>query len=171
MELPNACCNILDQLAGIIRQIEERDFSLPSTALSNSTIGQHIRHTLEFFICLQQGFERGVVNYESRSHDKEIENNRMLALNLTERIVDFVRHQRTNCPLLLEVDYEGETGTGFTIETNYFRELIYNLEHAVHHMAIVKIGLHEVAPYVTIPADFGIASSTIRYRETLLVAR
>ena len=52
-----------------------------------------------------------------------------------------------------------------TIETNYYRELIYNIEHAVHHMAIMKIGIHEVAPYISLPADFGVAASTIRYKK------
>jgi hypothetical protein len=51
------------------------------------------------------------------------------------------------------------------MDTNYFRELTYNIEHAVHHMAIIKIGIREVANYVTLPADFGIAASTIRYKE------
>jgi hypothetical protein len=52
-----------------------------------------------------------------------------------------------------------------TIETNYFRELTYNIEHAVHHMAIMKIGIREVAGQVVIPTSFGVATSTIRYRE------
>lgn len=168
MKLSNACCSILDQLAEVIKQIEERDFSSPSLALSNSTIGEHIRHTLEFFVCLQQGFEIGIVNYENRPHDKQIEKDKLLALSLTNRITNFVIHQEANRPLLLQVDYEKEAGACFTIETNYFRELSYNLEHAVHHMAIVKIGLREVAPYVVIPPDFGIARSTMRYREALL---
>jgi len=34
----------------------------------------------------------------------------------------------------------------------------------VHHMAIMKIGLREVAGYVKLTSDFGIAASTIRYQ-------
>jgi hypothetical protein len=32
-------------------------------------------------------------------------------------------------------------------------------------MAIMKIGIREIAPYIQLPPDFGIAASTIRYKE------
>jgi hypothetical protein len=38
-------------------------------------------------------------------------------------------------------------------------------------MAIMKIGLREVADYITLPPDFGIAVSTLRYRETMMAAQ
>jgi hypothetical protein len=41
----------------------------------------------------------------------------------------------------------------------------YNIEHVVHHMALVKIGIHEVSPYVILPPDFGVAISTIKYHK------
>ena len=43
-----------------------------------------------------------------------------------------------------------------------------NIEHAVHHMALVKIGLRDVAPRVTLPAGFGIVVSTLRHQERVL---
>jgi hypothetical protein len=33
-------------------------------------------------------------------------------------------------------------------------------------MALMKIGIREAAPYVTLPEEFGIAISTLRYRES-----
>jgi hypothetical protein len=76
-----------------------------------------------------------------------------------------VNHSRTR-PLQLEVGYERNSDTHVTIDTNYLRELSYNIEHAVHHMAIMKIGLKEVAAYVPLPDDFGIAVSTLRHAES-----
>jgi len=49
------------------------------------------------------------------------------------------------------------------IKTNALRELAYNIEHAIHHMAIIKIGINEVSPYILLPSAFGVASSTIRH--------
>jgi hypothetical protein len=49
--------------------------------------------------------------------------------------------------------------------------LVYNIEHAVHHMAIMKIGIREVADYINLPDNFGIAVSTLRYRETMMAAQ
>ena len=171
MQLSDACANILNQLSDIVRQLDENDFAKPSAALSKSTIGQHTRHTLEFFLCLEQGFQKGIVNYDKRAHDKLIETDKFIALGAIDRIREFIAGQNSDQPLKLEVGYERESETYITIETNYFRELTYNIEHAVHHMAIMKIGLREVAPYVTFPADFGIAVSTIRHQATMATSR
>src|SRR5882757_3297254 len=103
MQLSDACTTILNQLTDILVQLEEKDFSMPSAALSRSTIGQHTRHTLEFFICLEQGFHKGVVNYDKRPHDKLIESDKFVALNTISRISDFISSQKQDVPLKLEV--------------------------------------------------------------------
>lgn len=66
----------------------------------------------------------------------------------------------------MEFSYEGDEQL---ITTNLYRELIYNLEHAVHHMAIMKIAMPEIAPYIVLPPDFGIALSTIQYHKNQTV--
>lgn len=165
MQLSEACNDILNQLSNIVRQLDEKDFVRPSSALSKATLGQHLRHTLEFFLCLEQGFVTGTVNYDERAHDQLIETDKFIALNAIERIGEFIKKQRADKPLKLEVSYDRDGDDSQTMQTSYFRELTYNIEHAVHHMAIMKIGLREVARYVTIPADFGVAVSTLRYCE------
>lgn len=168
MNISKACIQILDQLANLLHQVKPSDFSRPSEALSNSTIGQHIRHTLEFFICFEEGYRRGVVNYDKRAHDKLIESDKTIALNTIRRITSFVEQLPENKPLRLEVGYDHHQDQFVSVETNATRELVYNIEHAVHHMAIMKIGVREVAPYVEIAADFGVAASTVRYKEGAL---
>ncbi len=169
--LSDACQTILSQLKNILLQLDEKDFSQPSMALSKSTVGQHVRHTLEFFLCLEQGFQKGVVNYDKRAHDKLIETDKFVALSAIARIEHFISSQKADAPLLLEVGYERDNEDFVVLSTNYLRELTYNIEHAVHHMAIMKIGIREVAPYVALPSDFGIAMSTVRHRESVEAAR
>ena len=171
MQLIDTCCTILDQLSKIVRQLDEKEFTFPSVTLGHSTVGQHLRHTVEFFLCLEEGSKSGTVNYDKRLRDELIETDKFAALNAINRIYDFVKSQHEDHALLLEVGYDPCSEVCETIETNYFRELTYNIEHTVHHMAIMKIGLREVAPYVQIPSDFGIAISTIRHREAVLDAR
>lgn len=171
MQLTIACSNILQQLSDVIRQMDENDFVRPSSTLGQSTIGQHVRHTLEFFVCLEQGFAEGIVNYDRRAHDKLIESNKQIALNAIDRIMAFVMDQTKDRMLKLEVGYQPDSEDCIAIDTNYFRELSYNIEHAVHHMAIIKIGLRELAGYVQIPADFGIAVSTMRYHASVVESR
>lgn len=171
MQLVEACDTILGQLADLVERIEERDFVTPSESLGRSTIGQHLRHTLEFFMCLEAGVQSGTVNYDTRAHDRIIEADKFLALAAIYRIRAFVRQQPPRQSLKLEVGYKRHSEEAVRLDTNYLRELTYNIEHAVHHMAIMKIGVREVAPYVTLPSDFGIAVSTIRYQETSMAPR
>ena len=171
MNLHKACSNILAQLTDLVNQISEQDFAKPVAALGNSTIGQHLRHTLEFFICLEQGFEKGLINYDKRAHDKLIESDKFIALSTLNKIKEFVLSQDSDKALRLEAGYDLDTEEFVTIETNFLRELVYNIEHAVHHMAIMKIGIREIAPNIKLPHDFGIAASTIRYQEATALAR
>ena len=166
MNLKEASTRILDQLSDLTSNISENDYCTPIESLSRSTIGQHLRHTLEFFLCLQHGFSDGVVNYDKRQHEKLIESDKYIALATINRIKDFIATQQVDKVLKLEVGYD-QSDEFFSMNTNYMRELVYNIEHAVHHMALIKIGIREAASYVEIPADFGIAASTIRYKESL----
>jgi hypothetical protein len=171
MQLVENCLVILDQLSHVTRQVKTPDFSMPSKALGGSTVGQHLRHTLEFFICLERGFEIGIVNYDNRQHDSFMETDKDFSLEVLARVKTFVSRTNGVRNLTLEVDHDRNGSLPQLIDTNYQRELSYNIEHAVHHMAIMKIGLREVAPYVCIPEDFGIAASTIRHKESMVSAQ
>ena len=166
MDLTLACTNILRQLADLLKQIRDQDFVRPASTLSDSTIGQHLRHTIEFFLCLEKGYDEGVINYDKRSRDKLIETDRLVALSAIERIRLFVEriHEK---PLRLEVGYDVTSDNFVAVETTALRELVYNIEHAVHHMAIIKIGVREIATYIDLSPEFGIAASTIRYKESV----
>lgn len=165
MDVTKACSKILTQLTDLIYQLGDDDFSKPSEALSRSSIGQHLRHTLEFFICFEEGYRTGRINYDKRAHDRLIETDRFVALNTIQRIDKFVQSLQLNLQLKLEVGYDVNSDSFATVETNALRELVYNIEHAVHHMAIMKIGIREVAPYITLAPDFGVAASTLRHKE------
>lgn len=165
MSIKNACCDILSQLTYLVNQLSESEYTKPIEALSHSSIGQHVRHTLEFFICLEQGFKTGILNYDNRLHDKLIETDKFLALSTLNRISDFIASNAQDKVLRLEVSYDLDQESYVSVETNYLRELIYNIEHAVHHMAIIKIGVRQTVQHIDLPVTFGVASSTLRYQE------
>jgi uncharacterized damage-inducible protein DinB len=169
-QLNQAANNILNQLLGVVDQITESDFCKPSASL-NASVGQHLRHTLEFFICLEQGFEHGTVNYDKRIHNKVMESDKYVTMNAIRQIQEFINNQQVDKVLKLEVGYLPNSDACVSVDSNYLRELVYNIEHAVHHMAIMKIGIREVADYISLPEDFGIAVSTLRYKEAVVAAQ
>jgi len=44
---------------------------------------------------------------------------------------------------------------------------LYCLDHAIHHQALIKIGLKELQIADLVGDDFGVAYSTLRYRASL----
>ena len=167
MELKNATNRVLLQLQDVIHQMSDNEFVQEVDVFNGATIGQHIRHTLEFFICLKKSDGLGLVNYDKRDHDKDIESNRQLSLIEIDKINSYVQGLDADQKLRLEVNYDLEKEQSYCIDTNVYRELAYNIEHAIHHMAIMKIGLKQLFPHIGLPADFGIASSTVRHAKSI----
>jgi hypothetical protein len=145
----------LGELASVISRIQHDDYTRPCSALSNSTIGQHTRHIIELFQCLQNQYETGTINYDLRERNKVIENDATFACLCIDRI-----KSRLDIPNKILV-LEGEQGS---FNTNYFRELLYNLEHCIHHQALLKVALNEFN-CVEVSDEFGVAPSTIKYRK------
>lgn len=148
----------------MIEQIDEKDFSKTVPVLNNSTIGEHSRHIIEFFICLKNSLPRGTVSYDERAHDPEMERNKQLSLSAIAELTDFLGSCSENVPLKLASNYSLESDKPNIVDSNLYRELTYNIEHAIHHMAIIRIGLNAIAPYVKVAEHFGIAVSTIKFK-------
>ena len=162
MQLQQAVNNIFVQLSDTLGQLSDQQYSQPCTTLFNNTIGQHVRHIIELFQCLEKGYEGGVVNYEKRKRDTNIETDRSLAGKLLLEIHGGL--SKDNKTLQLEASYDDTSNAPITIDTNYFREIAYNLEHTIHHMALIRVGITEISS-VQLPEDFGVASSTVKYRK------
>jgi len=162
MQLQEAVNNIFVQLAGSLGQLSPPQYSQPCQTLFNNTVGQHVRHIIELFQCLETGYQCGEVNYEKRKRDALIETDKELASGL---LLDIYRGlTKPNKPLTLVACYDEHINEKIAIETNYYREIAYNLEHTIHHMALIRVGITEISS-IQLPDDFGVASSTIKYRK------
>jgi hypothetical protein len=71
---------------------------------------------------------------------------------------------KPNKELNLEATYDELSEVPVILATNYYREIAYNLEHTIHHMALMRIGIQEVSD-ISLSEDFGVASSTIKHRK------
>lgn len=162
-KLKTATMDIFDQLDDLLQQIRDPDYARQIDALGAS-VGQHIRHIIEFYQCLFDGLSSGVVNYDLRKRDHQIENERSMAVARLAAMRKAVEQQTSNPALTLQVKYGDPGNEHIQVETCFHRELIYNIEHAVHHMAIIRSSLRELYAYIELSGHFGIASSTQRYR-------
>jgi hypothetical protein len=161
MQFQQSVNNVFIQLRAAIEQLSPDQYSRPCKTLFNNTIGQHVRHIIEMFQCLDTGYSSGRINYERRKRDQEIETDRELADRLLLDI--YGKLGKPDKELLLEVNFDEHSGEPVVIPSNYLREIAYNLEHTIHHMAMIRVGIAEVAS-LSIPENFGVAHSTIKHR-------
>jgi hypothetical protein len=126
--------------------------------------GAHLRHVIEHYEALVFPAAPGVVDYDNRPRDRELETSPTLArtrlLALRDRLGAWA-------PLVLDtaVQVRGQGGTAggfnFTVTSCIGRELAFLASHTVHHFALL-------APYcrqhaIQTPADFGQAPSTVAH--------
>lgn len=162
MELQKAVRQVFLQLTDSLNQLHPDQYNHSCTNLSGNTIGQHVRHIIEMFQCLEAGYAIGEVDYEKRKRDKQIETEKDFATGLLKEISRQI--SKENKTLYLLTYYDELQDTPEKITTNYFREIAYNLEHTIHHMALIRVGLRELGD-LPVEDSFGVASSTLKYRK------
>jgi hypothetical protein len=154
---------IITQLTDLLDNIEPSVYKDALRPLHYSTTGQHVRHITEFYLCLLKGYKTGVVDYDARERNLLIEIDKDFTIETLESVSQDLRKLKSDKSLILKSSFVGDEA--MEISTSFFRELTYLIEHTIHHLAIIKIGLNEVYPEVEIPKNFGVAHSTVRYRE------
>jgi len=153
--------NILDQLASVIGNLSNEEYTQKLDLFSGTSIGQHTRHILEFYTCLISKSECDCICYDDRERNTELEENSSSALSKIDSIKTDLQSLNNNKALTLKALMGSKI---VDVNTSFERELLYAIEHTVHHMAIIKMGLLMNFHHVIIPENFGVAESTIAYR-------
>ncbi|MCB9231870.1 MAG: hypothetical protein H6581_09420 [Bacteroidia bacterium] len=168
LKLVNISESILGDARAYLEHLPPDSYAKPLDLLFEASIGQHTRHFVEFYQCLlAQCLACQVIDYDQRVRDRSLETDPGAALEAIERVVAGLRGLNPAESLQLEADYGPDSGLAVRVPTNLGRELIYNIEHTVHHLAIIKIGLKSIAPDLKLPAGFGVAASTLRFRSSI----
>jgi hypothetical protein len=133
-------------------------------SLGLSSIGQHTRHVIEFLECLVEQRSEGVINYDRRRRNKTIETDPGAAAAAIDRLLATLPGIDTEEALILESCYDDAHERSCRSQTTFGRELVYNIEHAIHHLAMIRIALKVVAPEIPLAPSFGVAPSTMRHQ-------
>lgn len=159
MKLHQQARQILEDLKQLLHEIEPDQFHLSLQVLHGNSVGKHSRHILEFFMALEN--EAQEINYDARKRDLVLETDRASALEK----IEWLQEQLVNWEdrsLSLVFDY----GAGpQSIQSSLFRELLYNIEHATHHLALLKVGLEQEFKWMHLPENLGLAYSTQLYQK------
>lgn len=156
----NKSAEALNSLADALQQLPEQNlFTNPCEALSNATIGQHTRHIIELYQCLIEGYPAGKINYDDRKRNPLYENDIPAAIKVIREIQENLEQPDKDVNIFC-----GTNDNSVCIESNYYREVLYNLEHCIHHQALIKVALLSIKN-INIADGFGVAPSTLQYRQ------
>ena len=157
--LVNAINQNLEELIDLLSQLSIGEYTKPCLSLSNATIGEHTRHIIELFQCLENHYNNGVINYDDRKRDYQIQTDKDFASQAIMRVSNLLNKPNKDLRLKHFID-----GNEVITNSNYHRELLYNLEHCIHHQALIKVAVLEYN-HLEINDTFGVARSTIEYRK------
>ncbi|MCE7922459.1 MAG: DinB family protein [Haliscomenobacteraceae bacterium CHB4] len=159
------CKQNLFELKELLQNLSEEQYSRPSDILSGASIGQHFRHILEFYYCLIEALDTGIVNYDNRKRNKQIETNPSAAKTAIDNIISVLDSGMECTDLTLQGSFGVMGDQVVSIRSSVYRELAYNLEHSIHHQALIKVGLKEQGMECLIGPGFGVAPATVRFKQ------
>ena len=156
---------VLKQLNDLLAQLSDTEYSLSLPIISQNTIGKHVRHILEFYTCLFDGIEHKSVDYDARKRNLDLENytDKALVISnyISEKLINLNGKAKQE-PLEL---FATLPHTRAKLTTTVERELLYVLEHTIHHFAIIKIAVKNEFPHIKITNEFGVAYATLQHQE------
>lgn len=158
--------NLLTEIQSLLKNLDLSTFLKKRSFIHNSTLGQHCRHIIEFYLCILQQYSTGSISYDSRKRDKRLEN----SIDFTLETVTSIKAALSlltgdeNIKVIAsygELDIEQEL-----FQSSLKRELAYAMDHAIHHLAIVKIMLS--LDGLKVPDHLGVAPSSMRFENKKL---
>ncbi len=160
---------LTEQIKDFLKLINPQMYSQPLSTFNGSTVGQHIRHIIDFYLCLLNGIDDTYIDYDHRERNPQIEQDKTVAHNIIQQIA--IQTQKLPIHKMVKVNScfaPDQDIQNTEIHSSIGRELMYAYDHAIHHLAMVKIGMNVHYPEVSINKDLGVAPSTLKYRKQIL---
>lgn len=156
---------VLLQLADVIAKVSTDQYSLALPVLCGSSIGKHVRHSLEFVEALLKGRETEIVSYDRRERNLLYEKSPIAASERLVELTSILCARTWSGPMRLSYTADPYSGEEGRTESFWERELLYVQEHTIHHDAMIRIALEHLGTK-DVPKSFGFAFSTIQFERS-----
>jgi hypothetical protein len=152
---------IQDQIQHLLGSLSEETYTRNLEILGNVSISKHLRHVYEFYQLVADASINGRLDYSLRQRNKDFENSIAIAQNHLEMVF----HKISSADITQEIIVINEELDGLSVsehKSSMGREMMYAFDHAIHHLAIIKIGAFSMN--IQLPKSFGVAPSTLNYQ-------
>lgn len=154
---------VISSILDLLNKIDDASYKKPLPIFSGSTLGNHFRHILDFYNCLINGIDNGLIDYAVRERNPAIEMKTDAAYRAFEKVGRAITKLEDHDPLVIRADFSGEYRP--LVDSTVGRELMFAFDHAIHHLAMVKIGLNINFPQIEIDENLGVAPSTVKNKK------
>ncbi|MFD2561837.1 DinB family protein [Aquimarina rubra] len=149
----------LNNAVALLDAIDSKTYSDDSIGPYYSSIGSHIRHTLDFFDCIISGIDTNDIDLTARKRDEILSTNKEAAkshihtlqgtlLSYIDANTDYLIHVTDNMG-------QGKVTVNYTLESI----LAHANSHAIHHYATIGYILNQLGIDLKIPG-FGYNPTT-----------
>lgn len=158
--------HVLSEVKNLLHRLNTTAFITKNSVLFGGTIGEHFRHIIEFYICFFEQKKTGVVNYDLRNREPILEKKLTVGIKKINEVIEQIKQleKSTNKSVFLDNCLNAEDKMN-PVQTSFYRELSYCMDHCVHHQNLIKIALQEQGLLHLIDKNFGVAFSTQKYRQ------
>lgn len=153
--------DLLHQLAVVASQLAPDEYADSDVPGVSGSIGGHVRHCLDHVRALEQGLERGLIDYDTRRRESTVARDREAAvlslLSASARlraVPDDVLTRTVVVRAML-----AENGHSVEALSSAARELAFVVNHTIHHHAQIALLAHRMGS-TRLPARFGLAPGT-----------
>jgi hypothetical protein len=163
--LARATEDALRQGLALLLELNGESFAAVAPEPYNASVGQHYRHVLDHFLCLESGLAAGEIDYDNRERNPRLETDLDYARATTERLINVFNQydfEVLNRPYVVKYSVGYGNAAPVRLPSVVARELAFCIGHAVHHYAIVRLLCDSVG--VEVVPEFGVAPSTLKHR-------
>ena len=155
----------LNKAIALIDAVDAKTYRDDSVGPYYSSIGSHIRHTLDFFDCIINGLDTNDIDLTARKRNEILSRNKEAARDhIYEIQKTLVSYMDVNTDYLVHVTDnlgQGKVTVNYTLESI----LAYANSHAIHHYAVIGYILNCLKTEINIPGFGYNPTSPINKRE------
>lgn len=146
------------QIASILDVLTNEQFKNDKD--DTSSIGEHIRHIISFFVAFNSGVTAKEINYDQRIRNKKVETNVAFAKTLLNKQIELTLQNldQNNIDTIVQTTENGQTAC-----STLGRELMALQSHTTHHLALIKPMIQSLN--IEINSQIGLSQATIDYHK------
>lgn len=149
---------LIAQLREMLQSVTATEYQSVREPFERGGVGKHVRHILDHYHAFLEP-SGGVVDYESRERDTQLETDPSAASNACLSVLSRLADSE-EVPAVSGVRQVLESES-CAIGSSAVRELHFLSSHTTHHMALISFILRSLG--ASVPDNFGVAFSTLRY--------